>query len=332
MPIPFILGAAAAIAAGVGIKNGLDAKEKNNKAERINRAAQDVLDIAKKKADEARKAANVSLETFGRTRAEVYTNTMKDFIYNFKKIHNIDYKGSEFKEGTCFRDKDIPELEKGCDLATAVLSGAGGGAVAGALTAFGAYSAVGAFAAASTGTAIAGLSGVAATNATLAFLGGGALAAGGGGIALGTAVLGGLIAGPALAVLGWSMSSKADENLDKARANKAKAKEMEAELDVVTTKCTAIMGQAYRYNSLCRRLGTILDRKTDELKGVISSFGDDYRSYPQYAKEKVAIAMASAAATKSVLEVPILTKQGDISPQAQSKYTALMEKASELDA
>ena len=48
---------------------------------------------------------------------------------------------------------------------------------------------VGALGTASTGTAISTLSGAAASNATLAWLGGGALAAGGGGIVVGTAVL-----------------------------------------------------------------------------------------------------------------------------------------------
>lgn len=46
------------------------------------------------------------------------------------------------------------------------------------------------FGAASTGTAISSLSGAAATNATLAWLGGGSLAAGGGGMAAGSVVLG----------------------------------------------------------------------------------------------------------------------------------------------
>ncbi|MDF5718281.1 MAG: hypothetical protein PUP93_31545 [Rhizonema sp. NSF051] len=45
---------------------------------------------------------------------------------------------------------------------------------------------------ASTGTAISTLSGAAATNAMLAWFGGGAIAAGGGGMALGAAVLGGI--------------------------------------------------------------------------------------------------------------------------------------------
>jgi hypothetical protein len=55
---------------------------------------------------------------------------------------------------------------------------------------------------ASTGTAITTLSGAAAYNATLAWLGGGAIATGGGGMAVGTIVLGGLVAVPVLAVSG----------------------------------------------------------------------------------------------------------------------------------
>ena len=86
-------------------------------------------------------------------------------------------------------------------LATGSIAGAAGGA----LTALGAYSAAATFATASTGTAISTLSGAAASNATLAFFGGGSLATGGLGMAGGTAVLGGLVAGTALLVMGVKM-------------------------------------------------------------------------------------------------------------------------------
>ncbi|MFC7371107.1 hypothetical protein ACFQPF_05410 [Fictibacillus iocasae] len=76
------------------------------------------------------------------------------------------------------------------------------GMSAGVGTALGAWALVSTYGAASTGTAIAGLTGAAATNATLAWFGGGALAAGGGGMAAGTAMLGGVIALPALALAG----------------------------------------------------------------------------------------------------------------------------------
>jgi hypothetical protein len=80
--------------------------------------------------------------------------------------------------------------------------GATQGAVAGVSTALGAWALAGSFGVASTGTAISALSGAAASNATLAWLGGGAIAAGGGGMAAGTIVLGGLVAVPVLAVSG----------------------------------------------------------------------------------------------------------------------------------
>lgn len=65
------------------------------------------------------------------------------------------------------------------------------GAGAGALASAGIMGLVSACGTAGTGVAISSLSGAAATNASLAFLGGGTLAAGGGGVALGTVVLGG---------------------------------------------------------------------------------------------------------------------------------------------
>ena len=76
------------------------------------------------------------------------------------------------------------------------------GLSAGLATATTTYFLVGEMAAASTGTAISTLSGAAASNATLAWLGGGTLAAGGGGVATGTLVVGGLVAIPALAMMG----------------------------------------------------------------------------------------------------------------------------------
>ena len=64
------------------------------------------------------------------------------------------------------------------------------------------WSFVGALGAASTGTAISTLSGAAATNATLAWFGGGAISAGGLGIAGGTMVIGGLVLVPTLIITG----------------------------------------------------------------------------------------------------------------------------------
>ncbi|MGA4979855.1 hypothetical protein [Streptomyces cinereoruber] len=81
----------------------------------------------------------------------------------------------------------------------AAAGGAAGAAVGGA-AAYGAFTAAALFGTASTGTAISTLSGVAATNAALALLGGGTLAAGGAGMAGGILLLTGMVAAPAAAL------------------------------------------------------------------------------------------------------------------------------------
>lgn len=73
------------------------------------------------------------------------------------------------------------------------------------------------FGTASTGAAISSLSGVAATNAVLAWIGGGTIAAGGGGMALGSTILGLMgpvgwgIAGLSIVGGGWSLRNKNDK-------------------------------------------------------------------------------------------------------------------------
>lgn len=92
----------------------------------------------------------------------------------------------DVKEKTA--DRILPTIS-GCSLGVAGVSG--GLATAGSSCAY-----------ASTGAVISGLHGAAATSAKLAWLGGGAVAAGGGGMALGIATIPGLALGPGILAFG----------------------------------------------------------------------------------------------------------------------------------
>ena len=167
-----------------------------------------------------------AVEGLGRTKIEILSGSVNDFINNFKKIKNINLRETEgikeLKHLNMSQD-DFSDLEASSFQASQVAVNGLSSVGAGALMAYGTYSAVGLLGVASTGTAIGGLSGVAATNATLAWLGGGALSAGGFGIAGGMAVLGGLVAGPALAIGGSIFASKAKTALNDAYSNRDKA-------------------------------------------------------------------------------------------------------------
>ena len=180
MPIPFLvpiaISAISALSATTGIVSGASAIKKNNDAKYVNREAHQICECAEKEVNTAREKTQKSLEGLGNRKLHVLNNSFKRFLSTFRKIHSIQFKETVgINELRKFQlDKqEIAQMQKMSLMAGAVLSGVMGGAGAGALAAIGAYSATMTFAMTSTGTAIASLRGVAATNATLAFLGGG---------------------------------------------------------------------------------------------------------------------------------------------------------------
>ena len=96
-----------------------------------------------------------------------------------------------------------------------------GSGAAGAGMAAGAYAAASAFGTVSTGAAISGLAGAAARNATLAWLGGGSLASGGGGMAAGVASLAGIALAPIAIIppiVAWTRAIRQSNRIDEAIA------------------------------------------------------------------------------------------------------------------
>lgn len=303
---------------GTGIKAGIDNKNAND----INDLAQTILNNAKKRIEISKAASGKSLEVLGEKKIYILDNKINEFIRLFEKIKNISLnESSGLNELSKFRiDKDnsFLELKELGNLGTSMAKGLASGAVAGALTAFGAYGAATTFATASTGTAIASLSGAAATNATLAFFGGGSLAAGGLGVAGGTAVLGGMVAGPALAILGIVMSAKASKKLDEAYSNKAEAQKIAAELNTATIMCNGIRRRAYLFQRLLIKCESLFSPLLYEMKKIQVISGVDYNKYTIEQKQTISRALSLAGTIKAILDTPILTEEGVLTPESET--------------
>ena len=154
----------------------------NSKAGNIIKIANKEVEDARETLEQKRLEVRESFDNLGKLKLTVLERNVMDFIYTFEKIKNVDFTdtiGIDELRNLHIDETSFKELKQLGNFAVNVAGGAAVGAVGGALTAFGAYSAAMTFASASTGTAIATLSGAAATNATLAFFGGGSLAAGG---------------------------------------------------------------------------------------------------------------------------------------------------------
>lgn len=302
---------------GTGIKAGIDNKNAND----INDLAQHILDHAKERIEIAKAASGRGLEVLGEKKIHILDNRINEFIRLYEKIKNITLQDStgldELSKFRIDKDNSFLELKELGNLGTSMAKGLASGTVAGALTAFGAYGAATTFATASTGTAIASLSGAAATNATLAFFGGGSLAAGGLGVAGGTAVLGGMVAGPALAILGIVMSAKASKKLDEAYSNKAEAQKIAAELSTATVMCNGIRRRAYLFQRLLIKCETLFAPLIYEMEKIQITSGTDYTKYSMEQKQTIARALSLAGTIKAVLDTPILTEDGALTPESE---------------
>ena len=320
MPIPLLfigLGAgSAAVGVAKSVKAGVDQKDANETNERANR----IVRVVTNETNQCRKNSGDAITSLGEKKIWILDKSIKPFVESFEKIHSIELTNSAGLDelNSIIIDKgSFEELKSMQNMATSILGGVAGGATMGAITAFGAYGAVSTFAAASTGTAIASLSGAAATNATLAFLGGGSLAAGGLGVAGGTAVLGGLVAGPALAVLGFVAGAKASANKDAAYSNLAKAKEFEEQMKTTKLVCQGIRLRANMFERLLIKLDTMFTPLIVSMNSIIEEHGNDYSLYPTDAKHVIAETLSVAGAIKAVLDTPILTEEGELTEESE---------------
>lgn len=249
MPLPFILGAAAVVAGVCGVGSGIQGAVKMKEANDTMKDA----DIRHKKNiqrfENVSTATNKAMDELGTIELEIL-NSFDDFSNTIEKIQNRPQFKDYEKDGVILPKYDKEELKKVSVGAGVLLGGLGGAAVgtAGGFAAAGATTAAFmAFGSASTGTGIALLSGAAATNATLAALGGGALVAGGGGIALGTTILGATTLGVGLLVGGIIFNVTGSQLSDKAEEAWTQMKKAEKTIDTACVYLNDLRSVAIKY-------------------------------------------------------------------------------------
>lgn len=326
--LPVILLAAAAGSAIEGVRRSIMATKNLKTAKRTNESANSILSSAKWKADSARKKAQKALECLGAEKVNILNTSIAHFISSFEKLKHVEIENSVGLDELKNFQVDIQtmkDLKEISNFATSLAKGLAGGAAGGALTAFGAWSAAGTLAAASTGTPIAALSGAAATNATLAFFGGGSLAVGGLGMAGGAVVLGGLVAGPALAILGLIVDAKAKIEKEKAYSNLAKAQKNAEELNSVSVLCIAIAKRCDMFTNVLKRLDARLQSLLIQMDKAIEEHNANFREFSLEQKQVVAKAVALVKAIKSIIDTPILTKDGNLTEESEDVINQFSE-------
>ena len=321
MALPLLFIGAAVATGAVGGSKTIKAVSDNSKAGQINEIANQSIENARDELDRQRKEVGAALESLGKEKLSILNRNVTDFVTTFEKIKNIDFQSSiglEELKNLHIDQNTFQELKELGSFAIGVAGGAAAGVAGGALTAVGAYGAAMTFASASTGTAISALSGAAGTNATLAFFGGGSLASGGLGMAGGMYVLGGLVAGPALMVMGMITEAKSKEKLEKALSNKAQADEIVESLNAASVQCSAIRRRTYMFYNLLAHLDALFLPQVWKMQDIVETEGIDYRAYTLESKKAIAAAASTACTIKAVLDTPILTPEGELTEASEN--------------
>lgn len=315
MAVPIILGVIAGGTALYGAFKGVSGAIDHSKASEINDDAKTMAEQASARVDTQRQSTNAVLEDYGTRKLRAFNGVIADFIATFGRLKNVDVVSTPELEKLNLGDfssvglqglKDDYALLKSSGL------GLGSGLGGGAALAFGAYNGTMLLATASTGTAISSLGGVAATNATLAWLGGGSIAAGGGGMALGSMVLGAVAIGPALAIFGHIVGNKGEEALNNARSNLEMARTVRDQAEVMFKKLEAIARVSALANTTFSKVSSQLRRAVGDLGRVIDSHGENFQLFPADAREVVMRSVKFAQLLKAMIDTPILDKDGNL--------------------
>jgi hypothetical protein len=277
MPIPLIIGGVALAAGLFGAKKGLDAKKNYAKAKNLVEEAVSDLETTKGHLDSEKERTSKGLRNLGKVRLEAEGTLLKRFVSVVKPINHVTHKPITIGGTQVHLDApDIAAMELSSYKAADLLKDGVGALSSGVLTGIGAGGLASSIGVASTGTAIGSLSGAAATNATLAWLGGGSLAAGGMGMAGGMAVLGGAIAGPVIAIMGVSAAKKSEKALTEAFEREAEIREAIEQIESGITALSGIhdrtqelqsviLAVSARFSGVLGKAETMIRRKQAEL-------------------------------------------------------------------
>ncbi|MBH0254466.1 sortase [Helicobacter pylori] len=213
MPLPFILGGLALAAAGYGFKKRIDASETADKVNEIVKEAEDLREWAKNRVESADSDYKNALMRLGKKKLHVISRGVSRFVEHFNQLN-----GHQF----FVKDSDMQDLHKQVSVVQNF---------------FEQLNASGMSEESAIGGMFASYGGLCVSSFTTGAMLGGGLTMGG---LAGMAVLGGVVAGPALAILGAVSAGEMEEKLEKAKAYYSQVEEAVKKADAIIDQFQAI--------------------------------------------------------------------------------------------
>lgn len=297
--------------------SGINAYQNRKEAKSVKSNAEWKYWEACKQLENRRELLNDYIQQFGTQRCEALKCTVGVFLGYLREIEQ-KYKSKEYEidlgcDITHEYVQELTSIEMNASTALKTMTASATAATV-ALTGVPALvtSSVTALATASTGTAISTLSGAAQMNAVLAWLGGGSLASGGGGIALGTAVLSGITygvtGGVALVTAGLIASKYFEKKLTEAKEYEAEVDKACAQMDLAVAFMDKIEQRADELSDVTSRLA----QRCNEALNMFEPFVSDFEpKHPVHIRAFQRAALFIKAMSE-LAKTPLLDNEGNL--------------------
>ncbi|AJD65722.1 sortase [Helicobacter pylori] len=162
---------------------------------------------------------------------------------------------------------------------------------------------------------------------TGAMLGGGLTM---GGLA-GMAVFGGLVVGPALAILGAVSADEMEENLEKAKAYYSQVEEAVKKADAIIDQFQAIEKMAKLFTRQIAKCDALLFLLSQDAIATMKKHNYDISRYNQKEKDQLSVTVSTLMTLSAFLKVPIIDKHQKLQEKAQRALEIMKRQMDSLE-
>ncbi|WQS47954.1 sortase [Helicobacter pylori] len=305
MPLPFILGGLALVAAGYGVKKGIDALDADCEADEFIKKAENLKEEAKRKADSVQSSCNQALVRLGKKKLHVLSHSVSNFLNHFHRLNR-----SRITIGT--KDTDMQDIQKQVLDARNLLNqlntnGIDGDAALGV---------------------IAGCGGLGASGFTAGAIMGGGLAASG---LAGMAVVGGLLAAPALAILGAISADEMEKKRDDAKAYCSQVEAAVKKADVMIDNLQAVRKMADLFTRQITKFDALFFSLSQDAIATMRKHHYDTSRYNQKEKDQLSVTVSTLMTLSAFLKVPIMDEHQKLTEKAKNALILMRDQTDSLE-
>lgn len=303
MPLPFILGGLALVAAGYGVKKGIDALDADCEADEFIKKAESLKEEATKKAESAESDCRRAFMRFGEKKLHVLSHTVSNFLDHFHRLN----RSRIIIEGINMQDIQRQVSDARNLLNQLNANGIDGDSAPGV---------------------IASCVGLGASSFTTGAILGGGLAASG---LAGMAVIGGLVAGPALAILGAISADEMEKKQDDAKAYCSQVEAAVKKADAMIDNLQAVRKMADLFTRQITKLDALFFSLSQDATATMKKHHYDTSRYDQEEKDQLCVTVSTLFSLSAFLKVPIMDEHQKLNKKAQNALNLMRNQINALE-